>query len=138
MGRSLTVASSTISGSLSGREAPETMSLIPSRTEVSIRSRALLSTPMILIAMGPSVMLLARRISSISASRETLSKSVLEASISPSPTEAMVPIPPSLATAAASRASETRTPMPPWMRGNGARISPMSSGGIFILYLRIS
>ena len=39
--------------------------------------------------------------------------------MSPRPTEAMVPMPPSLATAAARPARETRTPMPPWMMGSG-------------------
>ena len=39
----------------------------------------------------------------------------------------MTPIPPSLATAAASPARDTPTPMPPWMMGSGAVRSPMRS-----------
>ena len=85
-----------------------------------------------LTAIGPTVMLFVRRISSTRPSRPIRSNSVFAVSMSPKPTAARVPMPPSFATAAARHALDTRTPIPPWMMGRGTVILPMVKGGIFM------
>ena len=125
IGTRLTDRSWTILGSLIGSPAPKTIIWIPSWTAVRRRSSTLLSTPIKLTARPPWVMARALRISSRKASREIRSYSCRAVSKSPRPMLEMVPIPPSSATAAARDASDTLTPIPPWMIGISAVRSPI-------------
>jgi len=94
---------------------------------------------MMLTPMMPPVMLLALAISSC---KSRLLMPFVRPLALPSsrsrPTAAITPIPPQLATAAASPARDIPTPMPPWTMGTLAILSPMRNEGMISLYIVIS
>ena len=118
-------------GRSNGNPAPEKITSIPSSIAAVTSSAKFASATMMLTPRTPwGLSAFARRISArrarVLAARKFWKKS---ASAIPMPAQAMTPIPPAAATAPASPARDTPTPMPPWMMGSGAVRSPMRSAG---------